>query len=264
MILKLYDRRYLEERVPTNGRTWGVWNLENERKATEMVGRKSRADDAADKIDASEAQHPSINCTINTEFEEDDFESKASETELEYQLARDESPVDYWLVDERFRHRTRDWFHNETEAYSQLQRLQNQCIPRFFGTVIFDENHLDRMPPGIQLEVQGILIEFIDGISVDEISPNSPLTTAHPSFGSEAVDAFRQINLAGVIHGDLRLANLRLRSGDGRIFVIDFAHARFRKSEESDERWARRIRYEREPSAIGDFTGRILDPKSEK
>lgn len=262
-ILKLYDRRYLEDRGPNSRDLTAIWNHEAESKAKEIARLKSTEPTSLDTADELEVQNgpidfDNVDAGMGSEFDCDSYEESMSETELAYQLASEDAPIDQWLIEERFRHRTRDWFNNETQAYARLQQLQQECIPRFLGSVVFDEQHLTQMPPGIQLEVHGILIEFIDGIRVDKLSTSSLGQFTHLNLRLDAVGCFDRFNSLGVIHGDIRLANLLLRFSDCRVFIIDFAHAKFRKPEQSDEDWSKRVTYEREASAIGDFIEKLL------
>ena len=249
VILKLYDRRYLEERGP-GGKSKAIWSHEKEREAAETDREYDRT---SALVTTTAEEEVDLDCE-----EEDGYESDISEIEFAYQIASADAPVTQWLIEERFRHRTSDWYHAETKAYERLQHFQQWCLPRFFGSVEFDQTRLRDMALGIHTEVRGIFLEFIDGITVDKIPAGSPLTLAYPTDGNDVVRCFTQINAAGVIHGDLRLENLILR--DGRIFIVDFAHAKFRNPQDSDDRWNRRISYEREPSAISDFIGRVFPP----
>jgi serine/threonine protein kinase len=263
VILKLYDRRYLEERGPDSENLQAIWSPEKESHAAVLAQRDFQEVPVVNIADGLEERDDGVIMgDMDSDSGSDYEESVMSETEWAFQLATDDKPINQWLIEERYRHRTRDWFNNELRAYALLQHLEGYCVPRFFGSVAFDNKHLNQMPPGILTEITGILIEFVDGISVDKIAPNSLLTWTYPTFGSEAVKCFSQINQSGVIHGDIRLANLLLRLSDGRIFVIDFAHAKFQGPEQTNESWNKRIRCEREASAIEDFTERLFNRPS--
>jgi tRNA A-37 threonylcarbamoyl transferase component Bud32 len=56
------------------------------------------------------------------------------------------------------------------------------------------------------------------------------LVLKYPHIGEYVVwRCFEKINDLGVLHGDIRMANIMLRNDDGRVVVIDFGLATFRE-----------------------------------
>jgi len=70
------------------------------------------------------------------------------------------------------------------------------------------------------LAVPGMLLEFIEGVSVEELEPESPLAIANPHIGQATVDCFDRVFLLGVLHGDIHLGNIMVRP-DGFVFLVD-------------------------------------------
>jgi hypothetical protein len=64
---------------------------------------------------------------------------------------------------------------------------------------------------------------------------------------------FERIHSLGVLHGDVRLGSLMVRSSDGRVFLLDFALSTLREKHESGLEWAERVRLENEVFGIKEF-----------
>ena len=86
----------------------------------------------------------------------------------------------------------------------------------------------------------------------DALHSDSSLALKYPHIGEHAVCCFEKINDLGVLHGDIRMANIMLQNDSGRVVVIDFALATFRKKNESDRDWRERVDSEREVGYIKD------------
>ena len=114
----------------------------------------------------------------------------------------------------RPRYQTTLWFKTEFRAYRQLEPLQGTCVPRFYGVTLFD----DRAPlaAGVDTDVLGILLEFIEGVTLEELDPESGLAINNPHIGQAAVNCFEKIIPFGVLHGDARLVNIVIKP-DGRV-----------------------------------------------
>ena len=103
-------------------------------------------------------------------------------------------------------------------------------------------------PWGIHSDVRGILLEFIDGLSLEELKYNSPLALANPHLGESTVKLFEKIVALGVLHGDVRLANVMV-TRNGQLFLIDFGLAVVHQ-DESEDVWNERVISEAEVSSI--------------
>ena len=108
-----------------------------------------------------------------------------------------------------------------------MRTLQGFSVPTFYGTTLFDETS--------ELSL-GILLEFVDGINSEDMDIQSPLSTQHLHIAETAHECFNKIIHFGVIHNDVRLANVMVNNV-GRIYLIDFAFALFRGEDVSDEEW---------------------------
>ena len=239
--LKLYDRRYLDER--TGNDAFYPWNHQKEAEA-ETIARASGKTVRVNGVNSSD-DHASES---SAEEDSDSEESDGTDDQ--------DDELNPWEVEEYYRELVRKWFKTEVGAYNQLQSLQGICIPKFFGTVTFDPQSLSRMPPGVLTEVHGILLQFIDGKRLDEIDNESTLVRKHKHIGHAAVICFERIHSLGVLHGDVRLGNLMVRNSDGRVFLMDFALATLRQKDEDDQEWAERIRRENEVFAMKEFLQR--------
>lgn len=223
--LKLYDRRYLDERMEADAEE--PWNPEREAEAEKFAKILSNGTTMSGDSDDGSS--------------DDDHSSDRSEDGVENQ----------WHIEQKFRRWTKNWFNTEVRAYHQLHALQDICIPRFFGITAFDQNS-PRIPSGIHFDVHGILLDFIDGMGFDVVHSDSSLALKYPHIGEHAVCCMEKINELGVLHGDIRMANIMVRNEDGRVVVIDFGLATFRKKNESECEWSERVDSEREVGYIKD------------
>ena len=239
--LKLYDRRYLDERMGNNA--FHPWNHQKEAEAESIA-------QASGKTFRFDGGYSSDDRSSESGAEEDSDAEETDDT-----VGQDEE-LDPWEIEDYYRDLVRKWFKTEVRAYNQLQSLQGICIPKFFGTVTFDPQSLSRMPPGVLTEVHGILLQFIDGKPLDEIDKESPLARTHEHIGQATVVCFERIHSLGVLHGDVRLGNLMVRNSDGRVFLVDFALATLRGKDDSDQEWTGRIRRESEVFAVKEFLQR--------
>jgi serine/threonine protein kinase len=233
-LLKIYDRRYLEERTFHN-KAKRFWNYDKELLAAHVENaiikyRKQVPYSVKHSFTVDDVKPDLII------FADDDLE----EEELEAVKDLDEKAVDQYRIEKWYRDTVMRWFRHESRAYFQLQKLQGQCIPEFYGTTTFDFDSSSSMPPGILPEVPGVLIQFIDGTILDELFPDSKMAITFPHIGETAVECVRQLALHGILHGDIRLPNFIVR-GDGRLFVFDFGFAKFREKDVTDDEWKEKV-----------------------
>jgi hypothetical protein len=86
-------------------------------------------------------------------------------------------------------------------VYSTLRPLQGLCVPTFYGSTLFDETAPNSQ--GIHTNVCGILLEFIDGINLQDFDVASPLVLARLQIGQATVNCYERIISLGVLHGDV-------------------------------------------------------------
>ena len=227
--LKLFDRRFLDDRGALGD---DPWDYEKEAKANKMHNKiQPQLPDIHFKIASSGSTDKSNDGKIILreiiDFDEDDYKK-------EIDSCSDTDAVKQWIIEMRYRYLTTSWFKTECRAYHQLRALQASYVPTFYGTTLFDET--SELPLNIDTDVPGILFEFIDGITLEDIDIQSSLSIQHPHIAEAAHECFNKIIHFGVVHNDVRLANIMINNV-GRIYLIDFAFALFRGECISDEDW---------------------------
>ena len=139
--LKVYDRRYLEER--TGGNSSPAWSPERE-KAADEIAQKIRARLDTRRISNSVSRTPisrshagvEENNYGNSDYDDEDYEEEVDSIELS---SDDISAFEQWKYERIYRSLAKQWFDNECQAYLRLRSLQGVCMPKFYGTTIFDE-----------------------------------------------------------------------------------------------------------------------------
>ncbi|KAG8730109.1 hypothetical protein FRC12_020492 [Ceratobasidium sp. 428] len=135
-------------------------------------------------------------------------------------------------------------FRTECLIYQRLESLQGRDIPKFYGSTEFVGSST---VPGLSMSVPGILLEVIEGTSLENI--DSSLLDLNGVFN----DAIRIINSCGdlgVVNYDVRLSNFMVRPR-GSVAMIDFAQARLRREDETDLDWNRTKWDEDEEGCVG-------------
>ena|SRR5277367_6237944 len=230
--LKLYDRRFLRDRMEDQ-----PWTHTGEVEAEKVWGRLR--------------EHVELASTdggvLSDEFADNSSDEDDYEEELKILEQWDKGAVNNWEIEKRHSRDTKLWFRNECRAYQKLRPLQGLCIPRFYGTTEMDKTW--KNPLYIHLDVYGILLEYIEGSTLEELNSESLLVNKHPHIGQATVDCFERITRFGVLHGDVNYGNVMVRH-DGRVFLVDFAWALFRSDGESDEEWKEYVACECETSYI--------------
>jgi hypothetical protein len=248
-LLKLYDRRYLEERNGSDVISEDVWNPQKEEEAERIAKEKNKITEepVTGQSESEEDESPIDEEMAMFEMEAvEDTDPRLFKRTWEFvdDVSSDED--NQWDIEERYRSMTKSWFKTEVSAYDRLQALQGSCVPIFYGTVTFDAMSLTEMSPGIILEVKGIILQFIEGKRLDEITIDSLIAIDHPQLSQAVVQCFESIIPLGILHGDVRLANVLIRDSDSQVFLIDFGLAILRKSNVSEEWWNRRATAEGE------------------
>ncbi|KAK0235506.1 hypothetical protein EDD85DRAFT_843258 [Armillaria nabsnona] len=102
----------------------------------------------------------------------------------------------------------------EVDAYRLLRRLQGHLIPRFYGLV---HHSISSCPPlhPITNYVPGIVIEYIQGVSIGSLRPGVDIPRPEAEVISDRVmDAFRTIKAEKcVMHNDIHIDNILLQLG---------------------------------------------------
>jgi hypothetical protein len=231
--LKLYDRRYLDERT-SDGRD--PWTHEKEEQAKKVAQKlQPHFPDpeillrSAELPSSTERQERKIVFEEVRGYDEEDYKET-----LELLSSVKPDAVEQWKIEMQYRYRTTSWFKTEFRAYHQLEPLQGTCVPKSYGVTLFDDTA--PLAAGVDTDVLGILLEFIEGVTLEELDPESSLATNNPHIGQAAVNCFERIIPFGVLHGDARLANIMIKP-DGRVCLIDFALGSFRGDGFHDLDW---------------------------
>ncbi|QRV97246.1 hypothetical protein RhiJN_25265 [Ceratobasidium sp. AG-Ba] len=125
---------------------------------------------------------------------------------------------------------TYPYFENECAAYKRLASLQGQDIPVFYGTTQFLDGLLI---PDLDPPVEGILLEVIPGVGLDEVDVGEVNVDAAVQDAMRIVIRYSKLD---ALNMDVRLGNLIVKP-DGHVVMIDFAQSRLREESESDEDW---------------------------
>lgn len=145
---------------------------------------------------------------------------------------------------------SRDLHSSEVKAYAHLKDLQGKSVPQFFASV-----HVNAFSTNNSLyEVQGVLMELIEGYSLSNLAQEEPESTWQ-TICDEAIRITNLIGDHGVLNEDVKHHNIIVRrhatSPAPEVFVIDFAQCRFREDYKSEEEWTHEKLMEDEEGAIG-------------
>ncbi|KAG8703266.1 hypothetical protein FRC09_004265 [Ceratobasidium sp. 395] len=135
-------------------------------------------------------------------------------------------------------------FDSEYAAYRRLESLQGREIPKFYGSTEFLDG---QSVPGLHLSVRGILLQRIQGTSLENMDP------ALFNVNNVFMDALRVVDACGdlgVLNQDVRLGNFIVKP-DGAVVMIDFAQSRLRKEDEDDLDWKRVKWHEDKEGCVG-------------
>lgn len=145
-------------------------------------------------------------------------------------IAKIYDPLYYPFADEDFPHipndvvaRAEDDFAVESAAYSRLDKhLGGGLIPKFHGSWLLDIPLKD-----LHRSVGFILMEYIQGVPLDQLDPKSHTTEERLRVLALAMEAEVQLQFAGVMHEDIAPRNIicsdkNLRAEDLGVRIIDF------------------------------------------
>ena len=159
---------------------------------------------------------------------------------------KDSDDYEDWHWERKYRVTNQELFQNEAAVYDHLHPLQGTIIPRCYGLV----HVLNISPvPGFLGEVPGLLQEYIEGSTMDELEVGTNISQDNAQqAGSQAFNIIRRLREHDVIHFDLRLANFIVSTAQSplRVVIIDFSVSRIRDKNEGDEEWEEEVRSEDE------------------
>ena len=151
--------------------------------------------------------------------------------------------------------RCREMWKAEIGIYNRLADLQGSCVPQLYHEVTFDP--LDLPPTATDVfEVPGILIEYIDGFTLEDVHLQAP--QSHWQYlCDQAMEVVNRISDRNVLNQDVRRGNMIVRKkkdtpienghtpkpsdpklGDiYDVLAIDFGLSRLRRPNETDDQW---------------------------
>jgi serine/threonine protein kinase len=203
VILKIYDPRYLDDRLPPtpkSKRPIRYWSLEAETQAAE---RRKR-------VESSSAP--------------DDFDE-----DLLY-----EDVVEPWLYEEHFYRLLKVCWESEVACLRKLEGFQGTVVPRLFesgSTVI--------LPPATRaIEPFAVVMEYIPGRTLQRLTP-AEVNSIPPSVFRPLVDAVSKFVENGAVHNDISANNILLSPVEcpTRAVLIDFGCGAVREDYETEEEW---------------------------
>ena len=232
--LKLFDHRFLDDRSALED---DPWDYEKKIKVNKIHNKiqPQISDVHVKSVNSSSTDKSNERKIIVSEiidFDEDDYKKNIDS-------CLDIDVVDQWKIEMQYRYLTTSWFKIEYRAYHQLRMLQDFSVSSFYETVLFDET--SELSLDIDTDILGILLEFIDGIILEDIDIQSFLSMKYLYIAEIAHECFNKIISFDMIHNNVRLANIIINNIDW-IYLIDFVFALFRDKDISDEDW--RVRHE--------------------
>ncbi|KAI9790163.1 MAG: hypothetical protein M1816_005363 [Peltula sp. TS41687] len=216
-VLKLYDRRFAEElRGFFEAEDYG--EAEEEEYQLEVFHHPSPNDEGKAKLVAAHADNP-------TDENEDEPAAKRIS---------------------RIQQRCLEHHISECMVYDRLKSLQAHHIPRLSCSVRLKPWILPKaphsIPPSIEkdLYIPGILIEYIDGFSLEDANTIAPAEDWRQIF-DKALEAINMLGDQNVLNNGVRPENFIVRQENGvySALMVDFAQARLRRVDESDQEWKR-------------------------
>ena len=167
-------------------------------------------------------------------------------------LAMNEDDLEYESVAEEeafIHHRCMILSSSEMRAYQAMESLQDQRrIPKLHSTVIFVKT--DQQDSAEFSIVPGILLEYIDGFTLSELTPAMIPVEHWPKLADDALETIREAGKLGVLNYDVKLHNFLVEKKTHRVVQFDFAICEFSAGFES-ERWRRKKAVVDEEGTVG-------------
>lgn len=148
---------------------------------------------------------------------------------------------------------------SEYAVYSRLHDLQGTEVPRFYSSLWLDPDYTSssNSQSNPDISIPGILIEYIDGVSLEDTETLVPREHWHPICNASMV-AVNKLGDYDVLNEDVRPENILIRNADYSVVMIDFAQARLRRDDECWQEWKECKWMQDEEGAIGYVMGKKL------
>ena len=221
LILKVFDPRYLDDRIPppNSGLPSRLWTLEAE--------------------------------TTAADYRQEIAEGKRSDDFTVGLLYGDEEAEPYLWEDHFYRLLKESW-ESEVDALSRLTSLQGTVIPKFYGSgnVVPPENTRG-------IEPFAVLMEYIHGTPLVDIEVGK--VNLPPAIFLPLLDAVKRFGDLGVFHSDINDRNVLVSPSEApmRAVLIDFGCAGVRRDGDSEEKWIWNVRFFHDEKSLR----RVLDKK---
>ena len=223
LVLKLYDRRFASQLRSDNKAP--PWSDEVEQQFREFV-ESGQAKRFIDRLNSNE-----------------DLEESDPADPLYF--AKNEAYLFNYCLDS---------YETETEVYDRVKDVQGVDVPSLKARVKLMGYPSLSGPFRQYFDVQGIILEYIDGFPLTDLAIHAPREAWQPV----CEDAIRIVNLMGdrdIRNEDVKTRNFLVRkngeSGSFKVFIIDFALCEFRGPEQSDEEWRKEKWAQDEEGAVG-------------
>lgn len=167
--------------------------------------------------------------------------SSVLEVREDFYQRKEEEPAE--LMEHQIALIIEPYFESECSLYDRLSCLQGTHIPTFYDTTRFCD---DTAIPNIDLSVRGILLELIPGTKLASVDPSLVDGKSILAGCLHIVDVCGDM---GVLNHDVRL-EISIVRPDESVVMIDFAQARMRGQDESDEDWKRAKSIQAEEGAV--------------
>ena len=221
LILKLFDPRYLDDRIPPpkSGLPSRLWTLEAETAAADY------------RQEIAEGKRPD-DFSVNLLYEDEEAEP--------------------YLWEEHFFRLLKESWESEADALSCLTSLQGTVIPKFYGS-----GNVVPRANARGIEPLAILMEYIHGTSLADIEVGK--VNLPPAIFRPLLDAVKRFGELGVFHADIKDHNVLVcpSGAPTRAVLIDFGCAGVRQDGESEEEWIRNVEFFDDERSLW----RVLDKK---
>ncbi|KAJ2929858.1 hypothetical protein H1R20_g7232, partial [Candolleomyces eurysporus] len=202
VILKIYDPRYLDDRLPPtpkSERPIRFWSLDAETQAAE---RRKQVESGS----------------VPDDFNED----------MLY-----EDVVEPWVYEEHFYRLLKICWESEVACLRKLERFQGTVVPRLF------ESGLIVLPPATRaIEPFAVVMEYLPGRTLQRLTP-AEVKSIPPAIFRLLMDSISSFVENGAIHNDINGNNILLSpvESPSRAVLIDFGCGAVREDYETEESW---------------------------
>ena len=186
VVIKIYDPRYLDERIADKPFPSYPWNFSNEQAAA--MARSRNSEELSDILELMRKIH-----------------SGRPEN-----LSGEDLATHYLLQEEMFYRLLMECYDSEHKAYERLKDLQGSAIPRLIMAGQF-------LPPDERaIQPPALVLEYIPSINLYDI-PSAAIT---PAICTQLLSAIESFPSYGVIHNDITSTNIHFTPPEQPVRVL--------------------------------------------